>query len=75
LIYPTTQTSPIVSDLKKRPRLHFLDVGLVNYQLGLHQELLTIRDLHKSSKEKLVQQIVNQEIKSMDYLPGGKRAF
>ena len=76
LIYPTTQTAPpMVSDLKKRPRLHFLDVGLVNYQLGLHQELLTIQDLHQSSKGKLVQQIVNQEIKSMDYLPGGKRAF
>lgn len=76
LIYPTTQTAPpIVSDLKKRPRLHFLDVGLVNYQLRLHQELLTIQDLHQSSKGKLVQQIVNQEIKSLDYLPGGKRAF
>ncbi|MCG8310771.1 MAG: AAA family ATPase [Cytophagales bacterium] len=76
LIYPSTQTvPPIVSDLKKRPRLHFLDVGLVNYQLGLHQELLTIQDLHQISKGKLVQQIVNQEIKSLDYLPGGKRAF
>lgn len=76
LIYPTTKTSPpIISDLKKRPRLHFLDVGLVNYQLGLHQELLTIQDLHQSSKGKLVQQIVNQEIKSLDYLPGSKRAF
>ena len=76
LIYPTTQTTPpVVADLKKRPRLHFLDIGLVNYQLGLHQELLTINDLHQSSKGKLVQQIVNQEIKSLDYLPGRKRAF
>ncbi len=76
LIYPTTQTAPpMVSDLKKRPRLHFLDIGLINYQLGLHQELLTINDLHRSSKGKLVQQLVNQEIKSLDYLPGSKRAF
>ena len=76
LIYPTTQTAPpIIPDLKKRPRLHFLDVGLVNYQLGLHQELLRINDLHQSSKGKLVQQIVNQEIKSTDYLPGNKNAF
>ena len=52
-----------------------LDVGLINYQLGLHQEMLTIQDLHQSSKGKLVQQIVNQEIKSLDYLPGAKRAF
>ncbi len=76
LIYPTTQVAPpVVSDLKKRPRLHFLDIGLVNYQLGLHQELLSINDLHKSSKGKLVQQLVNQELKSLDYLPGSKRAF
>ncbi len=76
LIYPTTQTAPpIVADMKKRPRLHFLDVGLVNYQLGLHQELLTINDLHMSSKGKLVQQIVNQEIKAQQNLPGQKRAF
>lgn len=76
LIFPTTQTAPpIVADLKKRPRLHFLDFGLVNYQLGLHQELLTLNDLHQSSKGKLVQQVVNQEIKSLDYLPGSTRAF
>ncbi len=76
LVYPTTQTAPpMVSDFKKRPRLHFLDFGLINYQLGLHQELLSIKDLHQSSKGKLVQQIVNQEIKSLDYLPGGIRAF
>jgi predicted AAA+ superfamily ATPase len=76
LIYPTIQTSPpIVPDFKKRPRLHYLDVGLVNYQLGLHQELLSINDLHNSSRGKLVQQLVNQEIKSQMYLPGQKRAF
>ncbi len=76
LIYPTIQTvPPIVPDFKKRPRLHFLDIGLVNYQLGLHQELLTLHDLHDSSRGKLVQQIVNQEIKAQFYLPGVKRAF
>lgn len=76
LIYPTTQTvPPIVANLKKRPRLHFLDVGLINYQLGLQQELLTINDLHQSSRGKLIQQIVNQEIKAQEYLPGSKRAF
>ncbi len=76
LIYPTTQTAPpIVSDFKKRPRIHFLDFGLVNYQLGLHQELLSLNDLHQSSKGKLVHQVVNQEIKSLEYLPGSRRAF
>ncbi len=76
LVYPTTQTAPpIVASFKKRPRLHFLDIGLINYQLGLQQELLTIKALHQSSRGKLIQQIVNQEIKAQEYLPGSKRAF
>ncbi len=71
LVYPTTQSiPPIIPDYKKQPRLHYLDVGLINYQLGLHQELLTIHDLHQSSRGKLVQQIINQEIKPQFYLPG-----
>lgn len=76
LIYPTSQTVfPIIPDFKKRPRLHFLDVGLTNFQLGLHQELLTLQDFHNSTRGKLVQQIVNQEIKAQNYLPGQKQAF
>jgi len=50
-------------------------ISLVNYQLGLHQELLTHHDLHQSSKRKFAQHIVNQGIKSTDYLTGGKSAF
>ncbi|MEM7370331.1 MAG: AAA family ATPase [Bacteroidota bacterium] len=76
LIYPTTQTqAPIIPDFRKRPRLHFLDIGLVSYQLGLHQELLTIKDLNDSSRGKIVQQVVNQELKAQTILPGTKRAF
>jgi predicted AAA+ superfamily ATPase len=76
LIYPTIQTQPpIIPSYKKRPRLHFLDIGLVNYQLGLHQEILSLNDLHHSTRGKLLQQIVNQEIKAQLYLPGHKRAF
>lgn len=76
LIYPTSQTVfPIIPNFKKRPRLHFLDIGLVNFQLGLHQELLTLHDYQDSTRGKLVQQIVNQEIKAQKYLPGQQHAF
>ncbi len=76
LIYPTTNTSiPAYPDFKKSPRLSYLDVGLVNYQLGLHKELLNIKDLNDSSRGKLVQQIVMQEIKSVTYLPQQKINF
>jgi len=69
LSYPTTETSPpVIRDTGKRPRLHFLDVGLINYQLGIQKELLTIDDLNQSTKGKLCQQIVSQEILSKQHL-------
>jgi predicted AAA+ superfamily ATPase len=76
LVYPTTHTKPpIVEDLKKRPRLHYLDIGLVNYQLNLQSELITLRNLHDSSKGKIVQQVVSQELKSLQIYPGHRPSF
>lgn len=70
LIYPTTNVSlPALPDFKKSPRLQYLDVGLVNFQLGLHRELLLINDLNDASRGKLIQQVVMQELKSLRYLP------
>lgn len=70
LIYPTTNVSlPALPDFKKSPRLQYLDVGLVNFQLGLHRELLLISDLNDASRGKLIQQVVMQELKSLRYLP------
>lgn len=70
LIYPTTNVSlPELPDFKKSPRLQYLDVGLVNFQLGLHRELLLISDLNDASRGKLIQQVVMQELKSLRYLP------
>lgn len=69
LNYPTVSTTPpVLRDVKKRPRLHFLDVGLVNFLLGITSEYLTIDDLHALSKGKLVQQVVVQELNSDDHL-------
>ena len=76
LNYPTIQTQlPIIPDVKKRPRLHFLDIGLVNYQLGLHSEYLKIENLHQLSKGKLIQQVVNQELVTLDHLNIRKHTF
>ncbi len=76
LVYPTTNVSlPATPDLKKSPRLHYLDVGLINFQLGLQKELLILNDLHDSSRGKLVQQVVMQEMKSIQYLPSQRLHF
>ena len=49
LIYPTTDVEPPVkSDLKKSPRLQFLDTGLVNHALGIQAQMLGMQDLKYS---------------------------
>jgi predicted AAA+ superfamily ATPase len=76
LIYPTSHTAPpIIGDPRKRPRLHYLDVGLLNFQLGLHHEFLKLTDLNHIAKGALVQQIVYQEIKAQNYLSSPNRGF
>lgn len=67
LVYPTTQTQePHMPDRRKSPRLHFLDVGLVNHRAGLQRQLIGIRDLADVYRGRLIEQVVGQEIKAMD---------
>lgn len=66
LIYPTTNvTPPIIPDLKKRPRLQFLDTGMINNVLLLQGKMIGINDLNEFYKGKIVQHLVNQELISI----------
>jgi uncharacterized protein len=63
LIYPvTTTTRPIEWDYRKKPRLHLLDIGLVNYFKGIQKEILLSPDLDQIYKGSIVEQIVGQEL-------------
>lgn len=66
LIYPTTSLEPpIIPDLKKRPRLQFLDTGMINNVLLLQGEMIGINDLNDFYKGKIIQHLVNQELTSL----------
>ena len=66
LIYPSTSLMPpIQADLKKRPRLQFLDTGLLNQILSLQGEMLLIHDFSNYHKGKIMQHLVCQEIISI----------
>lgn len=66
LIYPTTNLEPpITSNLKRRPRLQFLDTGLINQVLLLQGEMIGINDLNNFYKGKIIQHLVNQELISV----------
>ena len=63
LTYPTTALKPpFEADHKKSPRLQFLDTGIVNYSVGLHQELFRVTDLHNLYQGKIIEHIVGQQI-------------
>lgn len=76
LVYPSVETSlPVIPDLKKRPRLMWLDIGLVNYAAGVQSELYQVEDLNDAWRGKVAEHIVGQELIGNDYNFLGKRSF
>ena len=76
LVYPVTSVvMPAPSDLKKAPKLFWLDAGLVNYVAGIQKEYLFNRDLHGTWRGKAAEQIVAQELKALSADVGAKRNF
>ncbi len=67
LYYPTTTTEiPLKPDLKKSPRMQFLDTGLINHQLGIQADMLAIQDLSQAFKGALIPHLIIQELSSLD---------
>jgi predicted AAA+ superfamily ATPase len=63
LLYPTTAlAAPLSPNLKKSPRMQFLDVGLVNSFLGINSTTSEIRDLSDLYRGKIIEQAVGQEL-------------
>ena len=63
LVYPLTSTSfPILPDLKKSPKLLWLDTGLVNYVAGMQEELLFTTDSDELWNGDIAEHIVAQEL-------------
>jgi predicted AAA+ superfamily ATPase len=61
LIYPTTHTSPpLLADLKKSPRLQFLDTGLINHELNIQAEMLAMYDLNDAYRGAVIPHLVAQ---------------
>lgn len=66
LIYPTTDIHPpLKADIKKSPRLQFLDTGIVNYSLGIQADMLAMEDLNKAYKGAIIPHMITQELLSI----------
>ena len=76
LIYPTTDISlPIKADIKKSPRMQFLDTGLLNHNLSIQSDMLNISDLSGFYKGAIIPHIIMQEIISLQNLAYKKPHF
>jgi predicted AAA+ superfamily ATPase len=76
LIYPTTDTTPpILPDLKKSPRLQFLDTGLINHELNIQAEMLAKEDLNTAYKGAIIPHLVAQELMSLNTRKSVKPIF
>jgi predicted AAA+ superfamily ATPase len=67
LIYPTTDKQPPAKpDLKKSPRLQFLDTGLINNELNIQAEMLAMEDLSSSYRGSIIPHLITQEKMSIN---------
>lgn len=76
LIYPTTDVSvPVKPNLKKSPRLQFMDTGLINYELEIQPEMLTLKDLSHSYRGAIIPHLISQELISLNTFKDKKPHF
>ena len=67
LIYPTGNVEPpVIPDIRKFPKLQFLDTGLVNHLLKIQSQLIGLEDLNTAYKGKIIPHILTQELLSLN---------
>ena len=76
LVYPLISTLyPILPDLKKSPKLLWLDTGLVNFVAGMQEDLLFTQDADELWNGEIAEHVVGQELLGAKTDFGEKRMF
>ena len=76
LVYPTVgYTPPVCNELKRTPKLLWLDVGLVNYSAKLQKEVFGSKDILDAWRGHIAEQVVAQELLASDFRVSHKRNF
>jgi uncharacterized protein len=76
LVYPTVGvTIPIIPELRRSPKLLWLDVGLVNYSSKLQKEVFGSKDILDAWRGHIAEQVVAQELLASDYRVSHRRNF
>ncbi len=76
LIYPTTDTQPpTIADIKKSPRLQFLDTGILNHALNIQAQMLSKSDLSETFNGAIIPHLVTQELISLNEISANLPQF
>jgi predicted AAA+ superfamily ATPase len=76
LVYPTSETQmPLLQNYRKRPKLIWLDTGLVNYFSGIQREVFSVSDIQDVWRGRIAEHIVAQELLVLSDSLLAKRIF
>ena len=76
LIYPTSETQmPVMQNFRKRPKLAWLDTGLVNFVAGVQKEIFSVTDIQDVWRGRIAEHIVAQELLAQSTSLLTKRAY
>lgn len=76
LVYPTTSTViPALPELSRMPKLIWFDTGIVNYAAQVRGEILGNNDILDLWRGHIAEQVVAQELSTLNYKIGQKRSF
>jgi predicted AAA+ superfamily ATPase len=67
LVYPSAETQvPLCPNHRKRPKLIWLDTGLVNYFAGIQREVFSVKDITDVWRGRIAEHIVAQELMTLN---------
>ena len=76
LVYPTFATRlPLEGQMSRRPKLIWLDTGLVNYKAEVRSEVFSVNDIVDVYRGRIAEQVVAQELLAYTTKVSEKRFF
>jgi len=76
IIYPATSVEPPATpNLTRKPRLQFVDTGLLNHSIGHQAEMIGLHDLNDFSRGRIIQHLTTQQLQAQYRSPLYKPVF
>jgi predicted AAA+ superfamily ATPase len=76
LVFPTSSTQlPLLQNFRQRPKLIWLDTGLVNFISGIQKEVFSVSDIQDVWRGRIAEHIVAQELLTLSDSLLSKRMY